>query len=390
MKKEKKERSSTSPEISIPIFCFFLKFYNISRRWLAWNVGWSTELLLTIQKMRSPLFDKFFLFFSTFGSELFYSLAIPAILWLADPFLSKIIYFVFTLGSVFGNMLKNLYYLPRPGDPVWKPAVSKERLDTRDYGWPSAHSINAIALPFIALRYYYGFEWVWNHSHPIEISIAYLLTTFWSGSIIWSRMYLGAHSAADIQGGMFIGAILLRSLQQPLFEYLNNFIETNPIAPLYIFLASTTPLLLHPQVRPATYTYAESSSMLGYFFGYFLGCCFYKITPEKLIIFNSPLPNDLYSFETYFFFITHLIAPITRVLLGFALAFGLLILTKPICNFIIWKIFTKIGYSKVRLPNEQDLDLNLPETISKFSGYTTLGLATTYFAPILFDILHLW
>ena len=55
----------------------------------------------------------------------------------------------FVVNLYVGNYLKNLFALPRP---TASPGGPKEE----DFGWPSMYAVNAVGLPFFALRYLWG------------------------------------------------------------------------------------------------------------------------------------------------------------------------------------------------------------------------------------------
>lgn len=78
-----------------------------------------------------------------------------------------------------------------------------------DFGWPSTHSMNAVALPFYLLRCAFPIA-VWDYAEPATMWGCGLLATLWALAVSASRVYLGVHSPADVQGGMMLGAIVLR------------------------------------------------------------------------------------------------------------------------------------------------------------------------------------
>lgn len=87
-----------------------------------------------------------------------------------------------------------------------------------DFGWPSTHAMNAVALPFYLLRCAFPIA-VWEYAEPARMWFFGLCAAAWALSVSVSRVYLGVHSPADVQGGMMLGAIVLRlwlSLHRPL------------------------------------------------------------------------------------------------------------------------------------------------------------------------------
>jgi serine palmitoyltransferase len=85
------------------------------------------------------------------GSEAFYFSVIPVLAWsTANEPSNHLSMFVayFSLNVYVGNWLKNLFALARRS--------SDGHLDTSDFGWPSMYAVNAVGLPFFALRYWFG------------------------------------------------------------------------------------------------------------------------------------------------------------------------------------------------------------------------------------------
>lgn len=107
-----------------------------------------------------------------------------------------------SIGFVFGNMMKNLFCVPRP------PATIVHRArpsDADDYSMPSTHSLQAVSLP-LWFTVYMVFEF--GYSSPLFFMIWIPLVIFWTLSVSWSRLYLGAHTPQDVVAGWILGAVL--------------------------------------------------------------------------------------------------------------------------------------------------------------------------------------
>lgn len=373
----------------IPMVSLSSSFLMFARSYLLRHVNLGTEQILKIQRLRTSFLDKYFLLASLCGSEVFYTLLLPFIYWIVDPELGRMIACLLTLGIFTGNFLKNLLCLPRPpSPPVWTPSMDKETLDNRDYGWPSSHSINAISLPFFTLRFFLGFVWLWESQEPWKLTLWYTFAFWWSGSIILSRMYLGVHSPADVSGGMIIGVVILRAF---LFvcDSINAWILASANVPIVMHALSFVCLLLHPQSN-STFTFAETTSILGWLTGILSGNQISQINSDTLSTLSdgiASLTNSSIFFSNNYwaaFSTQAILKPLARFVLGILIQVPIYLVIKQI---LILLVFGR-GYKAPTLPRKTDL--NFRETLVKFFSYSSLGWCTTYLAPILFSALSMW
>ena len=83
-----------------------------------------------------------------------------------------------------------------------------------------------------------------------------LTATCYTGGILWvclvcgARLYSGASSPADVQGGMLVGGVLVR-VWLPICEYVNDFLVARPLIfglPQWLFLGCVASflMLIHP------------------------------------------------------------------------------------------------------------------------------------------------
>jgi hypothetical protein len=105
-------------------------------------------------------------------------------------------------GFIFGNMLKNLFAIPRPNPRL----ITRVRpSDADDYSWPSTHALQAVSLP-LWFGWYLAFHWGW--ASPKFFLVFIPLALIWAALISWSRLYLGAHTVQDLVAGWVVGLVI--------------------------------------------------------------------------------------------------------------------------------------------------------------------------------------
>jgi len=106
------------------------------------------------------------------------------------------------------GFLKNLLCLPRPPSP---PVVPLHQC--QDWSLPSHHAVLSASIPWYIWFYStHHYSTHFNHTH---LGLALFLTiALWSFCVMFSRMYLGVHSPADILCGGVVGCLLLAAWLQ--------------------------------------------------------------------------------------------------------------------------------------------------------------------------------
>lgn len=129
-----------------------------ARRYLLKQITVTTAWMPTISARRKRVLTRYFELCSFCGEEPFYFLAVPVYMWFCDSGNAVPLVLLFLANIYLGNWLKNLFGLPRP-----PPAMRSAKCS--DYGWPSTHSMNAVALPFYLLRCAFPIA-VWEYEQP--------------------------------------------------------------------------------------------------------------------------------------------------------------------------------------------------------------------------------
>ena len=161
------------------------------------------------------------------------------------------------------GFLKNLLCLPRPPSP---PVTPLQRC--QDWSLPSHHAVLNAAIPWFIFFYL-----DLNHTHSLVVKATmFAAISLWSLSVMFSRMYLGVHSPADILTGGVIGCLLLAAWLH-CHERVDLFLSSSPslLSLLGIVCIVILLLTLHPDPLPSTIIFAETVSMTGVAMGFAVG-----------------------------------------------------------------------------------------------------------------------
>lgn len=322
------------------------------RNYLGHQIDWSISLLPHIQAYRTKSLDKVMRLASLLGSEEFYVATIPLMTWLIAPHnISRVVVMLFGMNMAMGNFLKNTFALPRPplehlvtknkplpgmlakklddqdGSAAGEAALVDRSLDARDFGWPSVHSINATTLPFFILRCVFGSAFIWTVEAPGAQIAAYVGCLAYTTLICFSRMYLGVHSPADVQGGMLLGALQLR-VWLATCDGLEESIMASEQGVLSMIAITAVFLMLHPKVRPGTYTQEESVCLVGFVCGFIAG--FYVSESTGIPVLDA----DIYPQRLWF-------RALARVLVGFPT----MLISKEVVKVLTNGLLSMLGLS---------------------------------------------
>ncbi|XP_062511387.1 uncharacterized protein LOC134187287 [Corticium candelabrum] len=222
---------------------------------------YGTPLLVVVQKYRSPPRDIFMKVCSFFGTEDFYTLIIPILLWIVDGRLGRLFLLLLAVGFYVTGILKNTLCLPRPPSPAVVPLEV-----TSDWALPSLHAVNGVICPWYIFFYaYIHYEW----TATMQTSL-FLVTIVWSFMVMFSRLYLGVHSPADIVSGGFIGCGILAIWLQVDVD-IDTYVRTSNTAVLMVIVWSAILAFVHPHSQPYTLTYPDSVVLLGLSTGLVIG-----------------------------------------------------------------------------------------------------------------------
>eukprot|EP00455_Lapot_gusevi_P010916 TRINITY_DN149_c0_g1_i2.p1 TRINITY_DN149_c0_g1~~TRINITY_DN149_c0_g1_i2.p1 ORF type:complete len:434 (+),score=88.92 TRINITY_DN149_c0_g1_i2:60-1304(+) len=375
--------------VAFPFIHVLCWIHSKLRKHLLAQVEWTTLFLMPkIVALRGVKFwDVYFQVASIAGEEDFYQVFIPIMMWNTDSHSvwPRSLVLLFTFGLFFGDFLKNLFALPRPPLRFLIDGHQyREVIDNRDFGWPSTHSLNAVVVPFFLIHHFWGGIWLWNSSHPFLTMFWHSMGLLWCASITVSRLYLGVHSPADVQGGMILGGVLLKLWIWSDHSVLLWMME-NQSTPLYFSILCLILLLVCPRPAPpvANYTYQEVVTLLGFLHGFVIGAWLrWNFSPV--------------------FSVTPCWTSVIRTLVGFAFFLVSREVVKcvlnPVCKSIFggWSSGSEEFYTHTNklehfeVVVKKDIYVDFHKFVARFFCYSYLGVMVTYLAPALFDALRLW
>ena len=239
------------------------------RRQLLIQILNGTPVLELIQKHRTPGMTHVMKFFTLLGTEDFYVLLVITVLWIFDARLGRLLVLLMAAAFYFAGAVKNLLVLPRPPSPPIKP-LKKDS----DWGLPSHHALLAVNMPWYLWFYMYQ-----NYQlEPVVAIVLFTVLASWSFCVMFSRLYLGVHSPADVVAGGFLGCLLLAFWLQ-IDDMVDFYITTSNSC--YVILVGVIILMyIHPDPHPLTITYDDTLAMAGITVGVSFGRNF---APHRII-----------------------------------------------------------------------------------------------------------
>ncbi|MCX7678694.1 MAG: phosphatase PAP2 family protein [Spirochaetes bacterium] len=153
---------------------------------------WGLDVIIVIQKIRSPLFDHLFLAITALGNDIFYMLILPFLYWCVDKRHSLRLFYLFMISNWLNAVTKNILNQPRP----FMLNESVKIAHATGPGIPSGHAQGSLV--------FWGFLAMWVKKRTFTIFSVSLIIL-----IAFSRLYLGVHFPTDIIGGWILGLIIL-------------------------------------------------------------------------------------------------------------------------------------------------------------------------------------
>ncbi len=162
------------------------------------------DFLFFLESIRNPLLDFIFQTASFLGNKEFYIVFFPILFWVFSKRYGLRLLTIFLISGYVNGLLKLLFSHPRP-DPEKINVLFASSKGFADYGIPSGHSQNAIAL--------WGLVFLYTDKKWIKIVSGIFMVL-----IPFSRLYNANHFVADVLAGLAIGALLLAVFYKKIFS----------------------------------------------------------------------------------------------------------------------------------------------------------------------------
>lgn len=166
---------------------------------------------------------------SELGTEPFYLLVMPIVLWCYDYSLGFRVALILSASALSNGMLKLVFSMPRP---FWVSAQVRAYSFESSFGLPSGHSQNAVSI-WGRLAHGLGRRW----AYAAAIGLILLISI--------SRIYLGVHFPLDVLAGWVVGGLLLAgflAFEEPVWRWFQRQSAARQL--LVILLAALLPLFL--------------------------------------------------------------------------------------------------------------------------------------------------
>lgn len=218
-------------------------------------------ILVLLQRRRTPFLTKCMKAASFLGTEDFLGLWLTFLQLCVNTRLARLYCMLMAIAMFAVGYLKAILRLPRPRLSLVKPLELAQ-----DWALPSNHGTIASCLPM--------YVWVYSYIHSTALGLStfqfigiFLVMCTWSVSVMFSRIYIGIHSPADVVTGGVLGCFLLSYFLQ-IDEQLDFFISTQSFQPACVFLFLVLLLCrIYPSVESTDPGLSDGLSVLGVAFG---------------------------------------------------------------------------------------------------------------------------
>lgn len=155
------------------------------------------EFLKLLESIRTPFGETLFYILTYFGEEMTFLAVLCILYWCVDKKLAYRITFAFMTSAVAVNTLKISFRVERPWvrDPSFT-AVERAKSSATGYSFPSGHTQNSVAL--------YGTMAYTARKIWLKVLLCVII-----GAVMFSRMYLGVHTPADVLVSFAVSTVIV-------------------------------------------------------------------------------------------------------------------------------------------------------------------------------------
>lgn len=301
---------------------------------------------------------------ASFGNELFYILALPAVFWQLDDTVGRETILLWCGVYYVGQALKDVLRLPRPPDGVGGVRRLEAHYEA-EYGAPSTHAMCAFSLPWFVVWLCTG-RW----EIPVQSWAPWIGAAAWCITMTLSRLYMGVHSTVDIIMGAALGLAHL-AVSLAFGRYIDLLQLQMPWTPFVVPLFTIALSAMYP--RPSKWVNSPGDTIL--ILGVATGVCLGQwVTYHADVVRSGALP------PTGPICAACALDPATmlpRAAVGYAVLFA----TRAACKAVCIALLTA-ALPPSKEPPARRYAVELP---TKWVTYSAVGFNAVYTVPRLLD-----
>jgi hypothetical protein len=329
------------------------------------------ECLNDKYKINNKFYYTVFWFITHLGSEIFYIVFLPLLVWLYDEKIAYLTCISWGINMYIGQMTKELFKMQRPSTP---PVIKLEKAYMDEFGFPSTHVMASMSISYTFLALVFReYELTLGFFNYATIFLICVLMSV-------SRVYLGMHSILDCVGGC-VYSYMITTLFLGLTTYVENLLATGIEYGILFYGFGIFLCLLYPKSKRESSARVDTFIIIGVCSGICMGISLkHELNMDLSAFYVKLLDRDFYSLAVY----------------RFAIGFILVFLTRQSCKTTIFYLALKIfRFRSIIEQNEKICAQNLVkksfsfEFFYYFLTYSSVSFSVIFTTSWIFDILNM-
>ncbi|OLL27081.1 Dihydrosphingosine 1-phosphate phosphatase [Neolecta irregularis DAH-3] len=301
----------------------------IPRQFLLSLIRKESSYLAALQKnVRRPFWDAYFAWTANLGTHTFFMFMLPLWFWLGGQHFGQGLVDVLGVGLFFTGVLKDLLCLPRPLSPPLH-RISMSRNVCLEYGFPSTHSANAVAVALYSIAFLHASE-----LQMLSKSILGVLALIYLTNLHFEDIA----KPLDIFAGSAIGALVCYLRWTFKSDIESVVISQSIMVPLVLVPTTLLLIRLHPEPVDPCPCFDDGVAFASVIMGTHLGHWRFAMSYV-----GYPIGSITYNFGKTGIFIS-----IARIALGITTIISWRVLMKPLLFTLlppVFRFFELLGLS---------------------------------------------